>query len=508
MRLPFPEHIPMVPVFYFAVTLCAIQQLQGTNSTFSLCAFFYIIVASLAFNIVGGFTRPSGAFIFFNSVLSVILGLCVKAYLNEPADSNLQSPILTISVYLAGMCMMCVAALLSRKISTKRAILGKMLTDAKMQTATVGSMFTGFFLFAAGFFIQGGNGSVLSALAQLNKFLPMALILGVLNTARRSGGTRSINLPVLISASFMFGVGVLNFSKESMFAPFAAWLIAAASQRLSLSRQQIFALCVGIFILFHYLVPYSQYGRTFKEEGGVLNVQTSLNLITHLGYVREQYLETSTDAYEERVVGWFNAPQGLFDRLEMVAMDDALVNHTKQFGTIGFAPVIESFENLVPHFLWPGKPPLLSGNLFAHEVGVLGEEDESTGVSFSSPIVAYHLIGWPGIFFLAPFLWFLLFTVFDSLCGDVRKAPWGLLAMVLFAHAAPEGDINSTIYVIFYGALGIAFAAVMGAYVMPFIGTFIIGPEGVELRRGGSVRSIAGRLLLPPPPKPNQPQTP
>jgi hypothetical protein len=80
--------------------------------------------------------------------------------------------------------------------------------------------------------------------------------------------------------------------------------------------------------------------------------------------------------------------------------------------------------------------------------------------------------------------------------------------MVLFAHAAPEGDINSTIYVIFYGALGIAFAAVMGAYVMPFIGTFIIGPEGVELRRGGSVRSIAGRLLLPPPPKPNQPQTP
>jgi len=498
MRLPFPDHIPIVPVFYFAVTLCAIQQFQGTNSTFSLCAFFYIICAALAFNVVGGFTRPSGAYICFNAVLSVILGLCVKAYLNEPADSNLQSPVLTMCVYLAGMCMMLVAAMLSRKVTTKRAILGKMLTDAKMQTATVGSLFTGFALAIGGLFIQGGNGTVFSALSQLNKFLPMALILGVLNTARRSGGSRSINLPVLISASFMFAVGVLNFSKESMFTPVAAWLLAAASQRLSLSRQQIVALCVCVFILFHYLVPYSQYGRTYKDEGGELNVQTSLNLITHLGYVREQYLATSSDAYVDRVVGWFNTPQGLFDRLEMVAMDDALVDHTKQFGTIGILPVIESFENLVPHFLWPGKPNLLSGNLFAHEVGVLGDEDESTGVSFSSPIVAYHLIGWPGVFLLAPFLWFLLFTVFDSLCGDVRKAPWGLLAMVLFAHAAPEGDINATIYAIFYGAIGIIFAAVTGAYVMPFIGTFLIGPEGVELIRKPVIRSTPPGLLSPP----------
>ena len=30
----------------------------------------------------------------------------------------------------------------------------------------------------------------------------------------------------------------------------------------------------------------------------------------------------------------------------------------------------------------------------------------------------------------------------------------------------------------------------------------------IELRRGASIRSIAGRLLLPPPPKPDQPHTP
>ena len=79
MRLPFPEKVPLVPVFYFAASLCVIQQLQGTDSTFSLLCFFYIVVSAIAFNVAGGFTRTTGSFIFFNSVLGVILGLCVKA---------------------------------------------------------------------------------------------------------------------------------------------------------------------------------------------------------------------------------------------------------------------------------------------------------------------------------------------------------------------------------------------------------------------------------------------
>src|SRR5215467_5650415 len=99
----------MIPVFYFAGTLCVVQVAQGTNRTFALFSFLSICVAALAFNLAGGFTRTSGAFVFFNSSLVVILGLCVKAYLGEPADSNLFSPLLTMEVYLAGMVMILVA---------------------------------------------------------------------------------------------------------------------------------------------------------------------------------------------------------------------------------------------------------------------------------------------------------------------------------------------------------------------------------------------------------------
>jgi hypothetical protein len=497
LRLPFPDHVSLAAVFYFASLLCVIQLLQGTNSTFALCSFLYINVAALAFNVGGGFTRIIGTFVFFNSVLGVIIGLCMKAYLGEPADSNLQAPNLTMAVYFAGMCMMLVAVFLSRRLSTKRALLGKMVTDANMQTATVGCMVTGFLIYFAGFVVPGGNGSVLSALNQINRFFPLAVMLGVLNTNRRSGGTRSVNLPILVSATFMFITGALGFSKEGMITPFVCWLIAAASQRYRISRFQMGGIVLVAFFIFYYLVPYAQYGRNYKEEGEGFNVDTTLSLLSNLGYVREQYYASSTEALEGRVQGYFNTPQGFFDRLEMVSIDDALANRTQQFGTYGITPVIQSFQNLVPHFIWPDKPGLLSGNDFAHEVGLLAEEDTSTGVSFSSTAVAFHLLGWPGIFLLAPAVWLLLFTIFDSLCGDVRKAPWGLLVLVLFAHAAPEGDINSVIYISFFGAFAVIFAAVMGAYVMPVIGTFFIGPEGISLRRGVPIRAIPGRLLPP-----------
>src|SRR5437899_7051047 len=150
--------------------LCLIQLVQGTNPTFALCCFCYILVATIAFNVAGGFTRTPGSFIFFNSVLGVIIGLFVKVYLGEPADSNLAAPLLTIGVYLLGMCMMLVAVYLSKRVRPKQALMGRMVTDSNMQTATVGCLVAGILLQFAGYVIPWGSGSVLSALNQLNRF--------------------------------------------------------------------------------------------------------------------------------------------------------------------------------------------------------------------------------------------------------------------------------------------------------------------------------------------------
>lgn len=495
MRLPFPESIPIVPVFFIAATLCAIQLAQGTSSAFSLGCFFYILVATYAFNIAGGFSRTTGAFIFFNAILSVVVGLCMKVYLGEAADSNLLAPNLTIAVLLAGMCMMLATVYLVRKVAPKRALLGRMVSDVKMQTATVGCLTAGILVNMAFIFIPSGSGSVLSALNQLNRFFPMAIVIGVINTIRRSGGQRSVSLPVLLAGGLMFVIGLGGFSKEGMFAPFACWILAAASQRFRLSRVQVIGAILTTIFIFRYLVPYSQYGRNFREESGGASISTIISLLSDLSYVRQQYIETAADQYEDRVLGYYNNPQGFFDRLQMISIDDALIDHTAKFGTFGLYPMVVAFQNIVPHFIWPNKPNYLSGNVYAHEVGILGEEDDSTGVSFSSTSTAYHLAGWQGVFLLAPAIWFLLFFIFESLCGDTRQTPWGLLVLLLYTHVAPEADIGTLIYEATYAAFGIIFAAVVGSYVAPVLGTLVIGPEGIALRRRAIIPDLPVRRL-------------
>ncbi len=498
MRLPFPERIPLVPVFLFATILCATELLQGTNATFSLFAFFYILVAGAAFNVAGGFSRTSGSFIFFNATLAVIVGLCWKAFLGEPADSNLSSPLLTMQIYLFGMCMMLLAAFLSTKISTKRAILGenghgREYADRDHRLHCDRSNHCVCHDCRA----RGQRHGVKRA-QPAQPLLPTRDYPGGHPRDSPHAGVPGVSIYRSSSlAPYCFLSGLSASQRKECLPRLTCWVIAAASQRFKVSRIQIGLSLLAILLAFRYLVPYSQYGRTYRAETAEANFEVSLSLLSNLGYVREQYLAQSSDAYADRILGYYDTSQGFLDRLQMISIDDALNSYTEQFGTYGFSPVVMGFENIIPHFIWKDKPTFFSGNTFAHEIGILSEDDATTGVSFSSTATAFHLGGWAGIFFLAPALWLMLFVIFDSLCGDTRRSPWGLLVAVLYAHAGPEGDIVSIIYLSFFAALSIIFAAVVGAYVMPVVGTFFIGPEGILIRRGAPVRSIPGRLGPP-----------
>ena len=495
MRLPFPERIPVKTVFYAAALLCVVQLLERTDSTFSLLCFFFAILSGIAFNVAGGLTRPSGTYVFFFAVLGVLIGLFWKAVLGEPAQSNLQSPRLTMAVYDVGMLMMLVTAFLSRKVTLRRPLLGEILPDRKMQTATVGCLITGFMIAGLGFALPGGNGSAAAALNQLNHFFALAIILGVIHTIRRSGGRRSVSAPVLLAGAYLILGGIIGFSKEGLISPFVAWGFAAASQRYRITRNQILGGIFVVFFLFRYMVPYSQYGRNFKQGTISAEADVAINMLMHLGEVRKEYLETVKEYEENPSLQYYDSSQGLFDRLQMIVIDDALIDHTQNFGTYGLSPVVNGFENVVPHFIWKDKPSFLIGNTYAHEVGVLAPDDETTGVSFSPVSTAYHMDGWRGLLLVAPMAWFILFWVYDSLFGDIRKAPWGLVAVLIFAHTAPEGDISSIIYMFTIGAFSITVASVLTAYMMPVIGRIFIEPERTLPRRTPAIRSIPRRLL-------------
>jgi hypothetical protein len=495
VRLPFPERIPLVPTFFLAGALCIIQLYQGTNSIFSLCCFAFIIVATIAFNVAGGFSRATGSYVFFYAVLAVIVGLFWKAVLGEPADSNLSAPLATAAAYLCTICSMLVAVFISKKLTTKRALLADFVTDANMQSATVGCMVTGLIILVVQSLFASGPGSVLSALSQVDRFLPLAIMLGVIHSIRRSGGTRSINLPVIVSGGTLFAYGAIGFSKQGMITPFLCWLIAAGSQRYKMSRVQVAGGILVIYFLFQYVVPYSQYGRTYRGESITENIDVAIGFFSNLDYVRAQYLESELEEDDELRLGYFTTHQGFMDRLQMIGPDDTLIAYTERNGPAGLiVPLSIYFENFVPHFIWPNKPTWGGGNLYAREVGILPETDDTTGISFSPTGEAFRLGSWMGLVFAAPLLWIAMFTLFDSLCGDVRKSPWGLIVIVVYAHFAPEGGIGTIIYALGYVTAAVLFAAYLVTYLMPIVGEFVIGPNQKFIRSANRIRSRENRL--------------
>jgi hypothetical protein len=491
MRLPFPERIPLPAAFIAATVLAGLQQLQGTNLNFSFYSFLFIIIATVAFNLAGGFTRASGSYVFFYAVLGVIVGISYKAFLGEPGESNLRSPILTMQVFTGGIISMLVAVILSRRLTRKKPFLGTMLRDSEARNAAIGCLVFGLIMYGLNVISTNNtSGSILSAINQLNRFLQMAVIIATLHTIRLSKGKTGVSGLVAATVIIPLLIGFTTFSKESMFTSILCWVIAACSLRLNVKPYQLGIGVTIVYFVFHFLVPYSQYGRDQVPENATFTqrIAVSVRLLSELDEVRRLYIEEQSNIEEIGAMGYYDQPQGFFDRLNMIGPDDALINHTSQDNDYaGLAIIPIDFANWIPHFLWPDKPLISQGNSFAHKIGgVVGEDDTTTGISFTPTGEAYHLAGWTGIFIVAPIIWTMLFTVFDSLCGDVRRSPWGLLVIALFAHVAPEGMLGGAIYVMWFGAVGIIVVALATSRVMPILGTLLAGPartSTVSLRR-------------------------
>jgi len=477
VRIPFPERVSLVRVAAFAAVLFVIQWYQGTAPYFSIGCVAFILIAALAFNIGGGLTRASGAYVFFYSLLVFILGVCYKAYLGEPADSNLADPQTDIWAYVGSIAGLLGAVLISHHYSRRTGLLQDMLKDSTMYRASIGCMIFGG---SGGFLIAllGESAARLnSAFSQLDQLIPLGIIIGVMYEIRRSGGTRSTNTPILIAIIYSFSFyGLLNYSKQGMLLPILSWALPVCALRYRLTGMQVFGGLLAGFIIFYYLFPYAQYGRDFRGDNPSLSqsITVALPLLEHPEDTRQKYHEAADVA----APGYYNTTQGFWDRLQFIYTDDGLINATDNGHIFGLWPVKAVFLNVIPHAIWPNKPDLRLGNTYMHEYSPnMPVEDTTTGISYSPTAESYHWAKWIGVLVVAPLLWLMLFLVYNSLFGDLRASPWGLLVMAQIAHVAPEGGIAGTIVLCTFGIEIFVFCAMFATYIAPYIATVALGPD-------------------------------
>ncbi|MBE7182121.1 MAG: hypothetical protein INR71_13120, partial [Terriglobus roseus] len=159
------------------------------------------------------------------------------------------------------------------------------------------------------------------------------------------------------------------------------------------------------------------------------------------------------------------------------------------------------FENILPHFILPGKPEIRAGNDYAHEIGMLAASDHTTGISFSPFGDAYHQAGWFGVLLIMPAIQFLLFVIMNFVVGSTDEAPWALFFIMAFAHTAPEGMLLFPVYVMSFGMEAVVATAFAMIYITPLIGTLLLGPGKTATARRpisrSPMRTQPGRLAAP-----------
>jgi hypothetical protein len=476
MRVELPTRIPLAKTLLFASVLFVVQLFEHTSLTFALFFFAFIVLANFAFNAGGGFSRAAGSYVFMFTLLTCGIGVTWKAVIGEPANSNLLVPSLDMACYAVSMFMLLMVVLLNKTISGQAKGIASGQVDYTL--AALGCLIVGVIetlLNAAG---AGGSGSLLGVVNQLSQFLPLAIILGTIGAIKDSGGRRSVSFISGLSLAMVFVTGTLAFSKTGMLTPMVTWFVAVAFMRFKLRPIHgiVLAAC-AVFAFF--IAPILAGGRIMVGDGAGYadRARIALYLVTHLREARQEQTESNNFALEARGhFGYYNKSQGFLDRLSILSEDDTFFDFTNRGNYIGLRPVIENYENFVPHFLVPDKPVPISGNFYAHEIGgYLADADDSTGISFSPVAEAYHTEGWAGICLVLPPIWLSLFVGADYICGDFRRSPWGLLLVVIFAHAAAESLLGALIWLTGFGLLGILVAILFCTEFAPVLGALFYG---------------------------------
>ncbi len=468
MKLSLPSHLPLRYVASFSAAMLALEVAEGTPVTIALSAQAFVVVAAIAFNVAGGLSYPSGAFVCFNALQSLIIGLLVKTVLGEPLNTNLLAPQRSMLVYLAGMVSVLVAVFFCSRLRGKRGLLENVDAGQHVEQVGLGCILIAYFV---PFLLPA---SVQGTFAQFNSaFVYLAILLPVYQRTKQTNGKSSFHYVAFIAwSSLTYFYGFAGSSKQGLFAPAAAWIVAAVAAGYRAPLRRLVLVAAAGMAAVTLLTPFSQLARNYR--GDVNEAQLAWQLIEHPIETRQRYNEELKLSYAQGYgYHWFDEPQGLVDRLTMLPVDDALIWSTDNKRSGSPYALWSYVLNMVPRYLYPNKPTLSWGNVYAHDIGLVAEGDETTGISFTPYADGYHTAGWLGVTLVLGLMVFCMCFVCDSVAGSIATTQWGLVYVLYFTHAAAEGMLGMTTYTISATTPALIAGALICTYIAPVLGNIL-----------------------------------
>ena len=378
--------------------------MDGTDAIFAVLATMAMVFSALAFNILDGLTTTSGAFVFFLAIPTFVIPIFVKVFTWEPTNRHFEQPMITITATAIGWAGILAAAGLSRRFSTRRNFVHFTVRDLEnLKNTSAGLLVIGLFSqILLTNFNTGGTGTVWTALSQLNIFIPMATILATYYEICISRGTRSMNWIVIVSIFYVAGFGFIAASKQGMYTPFLSYFLVCAALEYRFRPLQVIAMLVWLAFAIGFLFPWAQYARASTRQSTLTGtVDATIKLLKNPATIPAMYSWYSDSLKKNedinQVALCYDHPHGLLDRESLICQDDRLIQLTQHTGPVGFSYLVDGFEMVIPHFLWPSRVSLSLGNIYGRDTDEAGAEDFATAVAFAPIGDAYRELGWSGI---------------------------------------------------------------------------------------------------------------
>jgi hypothetical protein len=432
--LPFRwRSLPWIAGGFLLLTL---QLATGTDPTYALLIFAFVLLTGVTLAALDGVTTPVGCCVALLAFQHVLLCQTVKALYWQRPDTPLLRPVETATVYVIGMASLLAGALIWRQIRPANwtPLFRRELDPRRLFWMTL-------ICFTIGFarFVLSRTGSRLIGINAADVFEPLSAAAGTAYVIVVSKGRRSFGWENAFPMLLCFATGVLGATRLNLMTGPLMYYLTCYLFRFRFRWVHLVVLLAAVYVAQFILFPYALYARgVVRTKDLDTNIARATDVFIKVvmdpvKYQQMQANDTKVDPATKRL-RYFGEHITTLDRFAIIIWADGVVDATLIRGTTKMKTIEPGFMSLLPGYLSQQKSSAGTSNALAHRgKGMVGKYDYFTQITLGFFCDAFSSYSWLGVAII-PALILLGYSLIYHLLFD--RTLWGNVLAIGVVKAA------------------------------------------------------------------------
>ncbi len=483
-------------VLLTTVLLLAIGELVcGTSVQFVLMMVVTLLSIGLTYNMLGGLGSLSGLVFASLALRWVVISQFAKVLLLQAADSHMEVPVLTATVYAVFFISLATGVFLFGRVRLKlpRPIEPTTASDSTiLYLIALPAGLAGVILFNISNVVYSNGvdtntqfNSYHSLGVALELMLSFALVIAVDARIRKTGGRHSFGIAAFLPFAVMVLSGFINTVRSGFANPILFYLITCYFRGYRFRLRHFVGACCSVLLFIAFLSPLELYSRGVVAGLGMEERIYQSFYVLRTADWSQIRAATETSGLSSQDEDYYGLDWTVvLSRVSRIRMDSNLVAAGAR-SHYGFSAIKTDLLVQVPHFLYRNKPEYGSADFLGRFSGVSADVAGNTEPAFTMVADSFAAFGWLGVVVTALVVVPLTFTVYESMF-DMTK-PWGTVALLSCAVGMGEGGLGVLLAT---ALIRIPVELLLASYLLRLVTRFIpVRADTVRESRGALLQS-------------------